>query len=501
MKKYKKYLIIISVINMLLLLFRILYVTEYNTDLHSEETQYWLWSKNLSLSYYSKPPLIAYINYISTSILGDNEMGVRINAIIIGFILPYLVYYFTKTSFKDSRAAFIAVLILFAMPFYHHTSLLFTTDSLLILFWTTALITGWQAFLYNKNKYWIATGIAIGLGFLSKYTILLFIPFIIVFVYLYKKDIFKKQGIYITMFVALLICTPVIIWNIENEFVTVKHIFHLSRYNQAKFEPLKIIGNLTEYIGGQILVLSPFFIGFIFKGFLRKNACFDSTTRLTSQYLKLSVLLVWTVFIFVAVKKIEMNWLLFAYPAIPILMSVNYLQKFKIKKLIIPIVLTFITLLLILFPVLFDKFNMGHIYPPKMDTFYRMSGWKDLGQHVSNKIDHTHSDKVFVFSDNYHIASELSFYVEGQPQTYVINLGRRMNQFDLWEGIEQFESKPYSAIYVSGKPAPAKLISSFRELKEYETFNREYREKTVQTLHIYLFENLIKHQAVQPDKY
>ncbi|MFA5354662.1 MAG: hypothetical protein WC291_10565, partial [Thermodesulfovibrionales bacterium] len=40
--------------------------------------------------------------------------------------------------------------------------------------------------------------------------------------------------------------------------------------------------------------------------------------------------------------------------------------------------------------------------------------------------------ELLIFSDSYQIASELAFYLEGQPRTYCINLGRRMNQYDLW---------------------------------------------------------------------
>jgi len=40
--------------------------------------------------------------------------------------------------------------------------------------------------------------------------------------------------------------------------------------------------------------------------------------------------------------------------------------------------------------------------------------------------------KVFILSDSYQIASELAFYGKGHPVTYCVNLGRRMNQYDLW---------------------------------------------------------------------
>jgi undecaprenyl-diphosphatase len=48
------------------------------------------------------------------------------------------------------------------------------------------------------------------------------------------------------------------------------------------------------------------------------------------------------------------------------------------------------------------------------------------------------SAPVFIFSDRYQVSSELAFYMDSHPATYCINLGRRMNQYDLWPGFENF---------------------------------------------------------------
>ena len=43
---------------------------------------------------------------------------------------------------------------------------------------------------------------------------------------------------------------------------------------------------------------------------------------------------------------------------------------------------------------------------------------------------------AFILSNRYQVASELAFYVPGNPVVYNINLGRRMNQYDIWGGLE-----------------------------------------------------------------
>ena len=76
-----------------------------------------------------------------------------------------------------------------------------------------------------------------------------------------------------------------------------------------------------------------------------------------------------------------------------------------------------------------------------------------------------------------------------------------MNQFDLWKGIEQFKNKVYTAIYVSGKPAPEELKENFEEMESHRIYQRSYRGANVQTLHIYVFENLIRYEPNMSTNY
>ena len=60
--------------------------------------------------------------------------------------------------------------------------------------------------------------------------------------------------------------------------------------------------------------------------------------------------------------------------------------------------------------------------------------------------DMSPSGPLFIFSDSYQISSELAFYMKGNPVTYCVNLGRRMNQYDLWPGFEKLIG--HNAIFV-----------------------------------------------------
>ncbi|HAH37758.1 MAG TPA: hypothetical protein DCL81_14990, partial [Algoriphagus sp.] len=80
MKSKFNYIAAFWQVQLSLAIIKIIFTLRPEINLFTEEAQYWLWSKNLAWHYYSKPPLIAAFNYISTSILGDTEIAVRINA-------------------------------------------------------------------------------------------------------------------------------------------------------------------------------------------------------------------------------------------------------------------------------------------------------------------------------------------------------------------------------------------------------------------------------------
>ncbi len=75
---------------------------------------------------------------------------------------------------------------------------------------------------------------------------------------------------------------------------------------------------------------------------------------------------------------------------------------------------------------------------------------------------------VFIFSDKYQVASELAFYVKGQPVTYCVNLGRRMNQYDLWPGLENLIGQNAIFVRTGIKPLPQQLRAAFGRCEEKE---------------------------------
>jgi undecaprenyl-diphosphatase len=142
--------------------------------------------------------------------------------------------------------------------------------------------------------------------------------------------------------------------------------------------------------------------------------------------------------------------------------------------------------------------------PLKLDPSSRLRGWKELGTEVSRIYDSI-SDKgqVLIFSDRYQVSSELAFYVKGHPETYCINLGRRMNQYDIWPDMPKTQNlKRINGIFVriGNTDMPLQVADSFEryEKKILQVYDRGRLLREYSIFICYNFKGL---KIVKPQTY
>ena len=131
-------------------LIRFWFVYSGQTNLYTDEAQYWDWSRTLQLSYYSKGPLIAYVIRFWTKIFGSTEPGVRFGAVINTFLMQLIIFWGLARMWSRPKLAFWSLVVANTMPLFIVAGVLMTTDNLLILFWLIAFFTFY--FLLKKKR-------------------------------------------------------------------------------------------------------------------------------------------------------------------------------------------------------------------------------------------------------------------------------------------------------------------------------------------------------------
>lgn len=462
--------------------FRYYYIVTGPLDLSPDEAHYWEWARRLDLSYYSKGPLIAWLIGATTWMIGDNLLGMRFLApVFLGFSSIF-VYLLTMELFPDDEKkeikACAAGLLIQLTPLFSAYGILMTIDSPFIFIWTLSLYLFWKAVSSDKNLFvWLLLGVSIGLGLLTKYTMAFFYICGFFFLLFSKEERrwFRKKELYVALIVSLLVFSPVIIWNANHDWVTLKHTAGQAHISEGFKISLKYF---FDFIGSQLGVISPLIFFMALYGAVKNRWSFTAL-----QNLRFLFWFWFPVLAFFLIKslqgKVQANWAMHAYITAFIASADFFLNKDMRNKAMKALTVSALAILLIFAVVTYYPSLVK--LPVKQDPTSRLQGWQELGVKADEVYDDMRSSAergVFIFSDKYQVSGELAFYMKSHPITYNINLGRRMNQYDMWEGFETLTG--YDAVFVrdGDENFPYELKDAFTHF-EKEIFTVYRKDKNV----------------------
>ncbi|MCC2625167.1 MAG: putative glycosyl transferase [Burkholderiales bacterium] len=209
---------------------------------------YWLWSKNLQLSYVDGPPLIAYVIKSFAIIFGNNVFALNFLGVVVTLISSFVVMQISRLL-RAKHSFAIALLWLTSYSVTTHriiTSI--TYDGLVNLFELSIVLSTLKYFHTKKNYFIYLIGIFAGLALLSKYTSIILIIALVAF-FLYQKElriVFKQIHFYLAMLLCLIIFSPVLAWNYEHQWASFIFQLNYHTYN-AHLANLSIPNHILQY--------------------------------------------------------------------------------------------------------------------------------------------------------------------------------------------------------------------------------------------------------------
>ena len=241
----------------LLTLVKVFAVYTTNYSLFGDEAQYWLWSKELSFGYLSKPPLIAWVLHVYTIIFGESFESLKLFSLIVYFFTALVLFDFVKKLGLSNNISVICCLSFLVMPAVSVSSFLISTDVLLLLFWTVAL----SKLIDIRNKpsliNFVILGIMLGLSFLAKYAAIYFLICGIVLFLCDKKykKVFSsnKINLFICLFVVLVILFPNLLWNASSGWLTFEHTSNNANLNNIN----PSLSRVVVFLFTQALMIGP----------------------------------------------------------------------------------------------------------------------------------------------------------------------------------------------------------------------------------------------------
>lgn len=489
------------------LLARLGYIASGTTQLGEDEAYQWLWSKNLALSYWSKPPLIAYVQWLGTHLWGDTAFGVRFFSPVIGAVVGWMMLRFLARV-ANARLAFLFLLMVTVTPMLAAGSLLMAIDPLAVLFWSAAMIAGWRAAQPDgTTKHWLWVGLWMGLGFLSKYTALLQIGCWAVFFALWPpaRAHLRRPGPWLALAVVAVCSLPVIVWNAQHDWITLQHVATNAKLEKAWKPTLKYF---FEFLGAEAGLLHP--ILFV--------AALWAMLRFWKHYPKRPLLLYFFAmgapvflgyWLFSLHSRVHPNWIACAIVPMFCLMAVYWEQRWREGARAVQGWL--IGALAFGFAVLPFLHNTDLTWkafrvrlPVEIDPMRRVRGIKEIADRVARARRDLLAEgrEVFILTPHYGPASQVTFYLPearrglpDHPLVYARVGAVPKSQFYFWPQYSYRDKRRgQNAIFFLSnddpEPPPAHLIAEFESVTDLGRFEIKRNQQVYHRIQMWACRNL-----------
>lgn len=178
------------------------------------------WGHEWQWGYYKHPPLPAWFSEAAFVVAGD--FGIYLLSQI--FIVATLLFvYRLGCQMLAPKYAAAGTLLLAGVYYFSIPTPEFNNNVAQMPFWAGATYALYRALNDGRMRYWIALGLALGLGLLCKYSTAMLVAAMLLSTAAisHHRAVWKTTGPYIAGLVATLAFLPNFIWLVENRFIAV----------------------------------------------------------------------------------------------------------------------------------------------------------------------------------------------------------------------------------------------------------------------------------------
>lgn len=401
-------------------------------DLLPQEAYYWNYAQHLDIGYLDHPPMVAWLIWATTGLFGDNEFGVRFAAWLGWFATAFFSFGLTRQLFGRS-AAFASLLLVAALPFCFATGFLMTPDAPLAAAWAGTLHFLARAMIGGRRRAWWGVGLCLGLGLLSKYTIVLLVPAIALFMLTDGRAgrWLKRPEPYGVALLALLVFCPVIYWNIENGWAS--FAFQSTRRIEGSFTfSLPMLGAYAAALLTPAGLLAT--AGALWTQHRHWSAGGDDGRRRVARFILVFTLVPLSVFVaFSLMRDVKLNWTgplwLAALPAVSAALLSAAERATDLQRAVSRLWVPTLSITLVLYGFALNYLASG---VPMIGYVVRVPAapvaWSEFGREAAILAQEvrreTGEEPLMVGLDAYNVASLLAFYGNDGDRRTANSVGR-----------------------------------------------------------------------------
>ena len=196
----------------------------YLLPVTQDEAYYFDWARHLAWGYFDHPPAVALLGY-GTRLVPTSALAARLGTLVAATLtLLVLANFYRRCGLEDARDLGLALILAATTLPGIAGGFLATPDTPLALCWALALHEALPA-LRGARRRWLSAGLAAGLGLLSKYTLVLIGPAWLWAILWADPKALRTPWPYLGALLAVLVCAPHILWNLEQDWLTLRFQF------------------------------------------------------------------------------------------------------------------------------------------------------------------------------------------------------------------------------------------------------------------------------------
>ena len=416
--------------------------------LAADEAHYALYGTFPALSYFDHPPLIGWLQFLTLKIIGHEDWMLRLPAALGGLIAYCLLW----RAIPGKSARKLAGWLFLSTPIFFLLMTGLVPDSLLLVLVFPIIFSTKKASETGTIRDFIYLGIWIGLACLAKYTgVLLGISAVGYLIYRCSWRILFSLAAWLGACTAFLIFIPVIIWNLQNDFISFAYQLDHG-FGRSDFTLINIIvAQISQLIGYgfALYIFSWWGICLCLGELSHKKSTRYENPLLIYFFFALPPLILF--FIAPAFGRFLPHWLGFSFFICIVPTSILVSQRRSKKKFV---AWSFYSLLVVSLGLTFFIRSMTLGYLPFLVNNHHplenLYNWRAMSEQLHKRIskhksntEQVHGEQIHIFVSNWSYAAQIAWYLRPYP---IIVLDQRIDQFDLWFGSPENKQSGYLVI-------------------------------------------------------
>jgi Dolichyl-phosphate-mannose-protein mannosyltransferase len=215
---------------------------------HRDELQFLSDARHLDWGFVAYPPVTPFLEHIGLSIFGLSLVGLRLFSVIAQAAVIVVTGLMARElgGGRLAQATTALAVALSPLPLFEGTE--FQYSSFDFLWWVLVAYFMIRLLKTDNPRWWLAIGIVVGVGLLTKYSIVFYVAGILGGLVLTRaRRYFANKWFWTGIAVALLIFLPNFLWLVRHDFISYHFLQHIHNRDVGE-------GRAEGFLKGQFLL-------------------------------------------------------------------------------------------------------------------------------------------------------------------------------------------------------------------------------------------------------